>query len=184
MTRASPVPPIFLTWRLTEAEMEERPKRILVIGVGNVHRGDDGVGILVVRLVRESVHGQLRTLEIPGEPLGMLDAWCEADQVFIVDAIQSSDSTLGQVHRWDVHEAAVPAREYRHSSHALSVAQVIELARSLGTLPPSAVVYGVRAGSFVPGEAPSPAVMAGAQEATDRIIAEIRAPQTRFIGRS
>jgi len=153
--------------------MEERPKSVVVMGVGNVHRGDDGVGILVTRLVRERLAGQVRTVELTGEPLAMLDSWREADQVFIVDAIQSGDRSPGQVYRFDVHKASVPAREFCHSTHALSVAQVIELARSLGTLPPFVVVYGIEGANFVLGQSLSPEVEAGAQEVADRIVGEI-----------
>jgi len=154
--------------------MEERSKGVVVIGVGNVYRGDDGVGSLAARLVGERLPGQVHMLAPVGDPLAMLDSWREADQVFIVDAIQSGDKTPGQVLRFDIHEASVPAKAFRHSTHALSVVQVIELARSLGTLPPRVVVYGIEGANFAPGQSLSPAVKAGAREVADRIVGEIR----------
>ena len=61
------------------------------------------------------------------------------------------------------------------SSHGLGLHQAIELARALGQLPGRCVVYAIEGASFEAGAPLSPAVAAGAVEATERVRAEIAA---------
>ena len=53
---------------------------------------------------------------------------------------------------------AVPARTFRSSTHAIGIADTIELARALGRLPGRVRVYGIEAGGFETGASLTPAV--------------------------
>ena len=52
----------------------------------------------------------------------------------LVDAV-ASGAPPGTLHRFDASEDAVPARTFRSSTHAIGIAEAIELARALGRLP-------------------------------------------------
>jgi hypothetical protein len=61
-----------------------------------------------------------------------------ADEAIVVDAV-SSNAQSGAIHRLDAVSTKLPAELYRGSTHALSVAEAVELARALERLPrPSA----------------------------------------------
>ena len=63
-------------------------------------RGDDAVGGMVVRNIRERHLPNVRTLEADGEGTSLIEAWTGAQTVFIVDAV-SSGAEPGTVHKID-----------------------------------------------------------------------------------
>jgi hydrogenase maturation protease len=143
---------------------------VLVIGVGNSYRSDDGAGLEVARRLRES--GAAAVLESEGEPIALLDAWEGAQGVVLIDAI-SSGATPGTIHRFDASREPLPASvRGSTSTHAVGLGEAIELARTLGRLPRRVIVYGIEGESFAAGEELSTAVATALDAAADRVIAE------------
>ena len=140
-----------------------------VVGVGNELRGDDAVGLEVVRQLGLAPDGPARVVECEGEPVGMLDAWEGCDRAILVDAIQSG-AEPGTVRRLEAHAGPLPPELQRASTHLLGVADAVELARALGRLPEQTIVYGIEAESFATGAALSSAVAA----AVPLVVASIR----------
>jgi hydrogenase maturation protease len=105
-----------------------------VIGVGNELRGDDAAGLAVVRRLRERFAPGVRVIESDGDGPHLIDAWQACDVVVLIDAVQSG-AVAGTVHRFDASSAPVPSQPFHYSSHALNVADGIELARALRKLP-------------------------------------------------
>ena len=68
----------------------------------------------------------------------------------------------------------LPATFAGRSTHAFTVAQAIELARSLGRLPARLVVVGIEGRSFEAGAALGPAVAAAIEPAAERVLALLR----------
>ena len=113
--------------------------RILIVGVGNAWRSDDGAGPALARRLGDDP----RVLVYEGEPVGLIEAWAGADEVVIVDAV-SSGAAPGTVHRLDARAEPLPNSELlRGSTHAFGLMETIELARALGRLPPQLLVYGI-----------------------------------------
>ncbi|MES1248794.1 MAG: hydrogenase maturation protease [Actinomycetota bacterium] len=110
-----------------------------VIGVGNELRGDDAVGLAVVRLL-EGAEAALRTCE--GEPVAMLDLWEGFERVVLVDAMHSG-AEPGTIRTIDVGEERLPPELSRASSHLLGVADAVELARTIDRLPPQLTIYAI-----------------------------------------
>ena len=145
--------------------------RCVVVGVGNVYRGDDGAGIAVV----ESIRGRL--------PAGVEVVTCEQEASRVIDAIEGRDAAVlvdascsgaapGTIHRFDASAEPVPARSFRSSTHAFGVGEAIELARALGKLPGTVVVYGIEGHRFTAGEGLSPAVDAAVEPAANAVMGE------------
>ena len=101
-----------------------------------------------------------------------MEAWAGADSVVIVDTV-SSGAPAGTLHRFDAGENAVPARTFRSSTHAIGIADTIELARALGRLPRRVRVYGVEAGGFENGSALTPAVETAVAFLVKNILADL-----------
>ncbi|MGD9419955.1 MAG: hydrogenase maturation protease [Verrucomicrobiota bacterium JB025] len=145
---------------------------IVVIGVGNPYRGDDAVGRLVARRIMESAPPGVTVREESGEGTALMEAWENADVVFLVDAVQSGGAA-GAIHRFDARTQSLPSRFFHYSTHAFSVAESVELARALDRLPPHLIIYGIEGADFSSGEALTPAVAAALDEAALRIRTEI-----------
>ena len=123
--------------------------QVLVIGLGNPDRGDDAVGVAVAREVAAERLG-VNVLEFD-DPSEALDAWDPEDTVILTDAI-SSGGVPGDIHIIDAVAQKLPAGGWAAGgTHALGLAVVVELARSLGRLPRRLVVVGVEAAQFAHG---------------------------------
>ena len=127
---------------------------MIVAGVGNPWRGDDAAGLAVARRVDG--------LALEGDATALLDVFGLADCVIVVDAC-SSAATPGTVRWFDARATPLPVAVLRSSTHAFGVADAIELARTLGRLPPTLEVYAIEGRDFSLGDSLSPAVEAAAE---------------------
>lgn len=149
---------------------------IVVIGIGNRFRGDDGVGIIVARLLRQQVPAGIKIIEASGEGAALMDAWKDTANVFIVDAVQSG-APSGTIHQFDAHTTPIPSRFFHYSTHAFGVAEAIELARALNQLPSRLILYGVEGANFSAGVELSAKV----QPAADAVIAQLLDATKRLV---
>lgn len=149
-------------------------RRILVLGLGNPERGDDGAGRAAARTLRPLLPETVEVTEADGEMTDLLGRLEQADAAFVIDACRSG-APAGTLHRFDVAAAPLPQNGFCLSSHGLGLHAAVELARALDQLPGRCVVYAVEGGSFEAGAPLSPAVAAAAAEAAERVRAEIAA---------
>lgn len=142
-------------------------RRLRIIGLGNALRGDDAVGLVVARRVRELLPGA-DVLELSGEPAELLDVLGDGvEHVVLVDAV-TSGAPPGTVHRLDASEAA-PVVDATTTTHGLGLAETIELGRALERLPPRLLILGVEGRSFEVGAPLSPDVV----RAADALVVEL-----------
>jgi len=149
------------------------PPNVVVIGVGNEYRRDDGAGIAVARRLHERFPSKVTVLEESGEGAALINSWKGATWVLLVDAVRSG-VPAGTIHRLDVRAATVPAGFFHYSTHAFSVAEAIELARSLDQLPRNLIVYGIEGGIFDAGTGLSSEVETAVEELVERAAEEVR----------
>lgn len=140
-------------------------KRTLVIGCGNVDRGDDAAGILVVRRLRQL---GMNVREESGEGCSLLSCWEGADDVIVVDAVVTG-LRAGEIVTWDAHRERLNRAVFRGSTHEFGVADAVELGRILDRLPARLQIFGIEAGHFEAGAAPSPEVLEAVEDAARRI---------------
>jgi hydrogenase maturation protease len=143
-----------------------------VIGVGNPYRGDDRVGLDVVRALRGRLPAGADVRECEGEPAGLIDVMAGAGAVWLVDAVKSGDPP-GTVHRVQADAEELPTRIFGTSTHALGLADAVELARALGRLPAHTVVFGISGAAFGAGEGLAPGVAAAVGPVAEAIRAEM-----------
>ncbi len=153
---------------------------IRIIGLGNVLAGDDGVGILAARRLKarlgkqqaDLVEVQVEVIEAELVGLEVLDLMEGADVVMLVDAARSGHPP-GTLHRLEVSDGPIGKTLFPHSTHALNTVDVLELGRTLGTLPPRVIVFGIEAGTLRAGEALSPEVARALEEVVERLAREV-----------
>ena len=142
---------------------------VVVAGIGNVYRGDDGVGPVAAERLARDVGDGVRVIAGLDDPLMLIDAWEHARLAVVIDAVVS-DAAPGTVHELHV-EGPLPSMFRRLSTHVFSVAQVIELGTVLDRMPARIVVIGVEAANMTQGRMElTPAVAAS----VDVVIARVR----------
>jgi hydrogenase maturation protease len=145
---------------------------VVVIGVGNSLRGDDGAGIAVAERLRELLPDGVSVRVCEEEPTRLIDAFEDAELAIVVDAV-STGSPAGTVHRFDASLAPIPSKELRSSTHALGIGETVELARALGRLPRRTVVFGIEGADFGAGARLTTAASEGVARASASVLEEV-----------
>ena len=127
--------------------------KVVVCGIGNEYRSDDGAGVIVAREVA-NVAPEITFVGPFGEPLDLLGAWDDADLAVIVDATRSGMAP-GTLQILDVSNADLSVGDSvgpaRSSTHGLGVIDTLRLARAVGSDPRRVVIIGIEGQSFQPG---------------------------------
>lgn len=154
--------------------MSERTREgLLVIGIGNAYRADDGIGPLVAaRVERLSLSG-VRVVARSGDALALIEDWSDAKAVILIDAA-SSGAPPGTIHRLDLTAGELPRELSLSSTHALGIAQAIGLARAIGRLPQQLIVYAIAGTCFEAGQQMTAPVRAIAGQAVERVVCDLR----------
>jgi len=145
---------------------------ILVVGIGNPDRGDDGVGPAVLSRLRGRLPDGVRVLECAGDVLDLIDQWTGFATALLVDAT-APGGRGGRIRRVDLADQKLPADFSRNSTHAFGLAETVELARSLGRLPRHLAAYLVEGEQFDIGTPLSPAVAEAVDTVAERILVEL-----------
>jgi len=122
--------------------------RILMMGIGNFERGDDAAGLEVIRRLKAFGLQSCDFSVTDGEPSKLMDLWEAYDHVIAIDAVFTGANPAGTIYRWDVIADRLPADCSYTSSHALGLADAIELARVLRRLPKIMEVVGIEAEEY------------------------------------
>ncbi len=133
---------------------------ILFLGVGNLHRADDGVGPRLAEKLAADKAFMKKGVEVQphsGEGVSLMHLWEGAERVVIVDAMKSG-ATLGSIQRFDAIHEPLHHGVFRYSSHLFGLAEATEMARQLGSLPKTMIIFGIEGQEFTFGEAMSPVV--------------------------
>ncbi|MFI2435931.1 hydrogenase maturation protease [Streptomyces sp. NPDC018693] len=161
---------------------------IVVVGVGNDFRHDDGVGWAVVARLRERAGAgagpgpgpEFATCD--GDPGRLIGLWEGAALAVVVDAAHAHPGHPGRVHRLEVDGGRLD-RPSATSSHGLGLGEAVELARVLGLLPERLVVYAVEGAQTDFGTGLTPAVAAAVEPLVDAVEEEIARHRRATAGR-
>ncbi len=142
-----------------------------IIGLGNPSRGDDAAGLLAARLVRALSGGAVDVRESAAGGAALPELMEGAERVILIDAARSGREP-GTVHRLEASAGRIAREDFPCSTHDMGLADAIELARALGTLPRQVIVYGIEAGSLEAGAAVTSAVRLAVETVARRILNE------------
>ena len=117
---------------------KEEPVRLLIVGLGNVLMGDDGVGVHAVRALLEEPIAGVTAVEVGTAVFDALHLFEECDVVLALDAIQAGEEP-GAVYQLVPDDAA--ARAPGSSMHELGVRDALAMLPSEKR--PRLVVLGV-----------------------------------------
>ena len=115
------------------------PKKTLILGIGNLLLGDEGVGVHAARaLQKEGCPGDVEILEIGTAILDALPALEKADRVIVLDAMKY-DGNPGSVYRIPLGKCE--KSQCIASMHGFDIFRVLALTGR--DEPPEVMVFGV-----------------------------------------
>jgi hydrogenase maturation protease len=157
---------------------------LLVLGLGNVLCGDDGLGVVAVHLLERRYRGPDGVQVLDGGTLGLslLPYLEQAEQAILVDAIRA-DHPPGTLVRLEGDDVA-PAVAARLSVHQVGVVDLLDAARWRGRLPQRLVLLGLVPESLELGVRRTAAVEAALPALVEAVVAEARALGQAFVART
>ncbi len=146
---------------------------ILIVGIGNEYRSDDGVGLVVARELQAKKLQHILVTESNGDGAELMEMWKSAATVILVDAV-SSGAKPGTIYRLAALTQPVPASFSFPSTHAFGVAEALGLARALDQLPPCLTIYAIEGKNFAAGSELSLEVEKAVREVVERVTCEVQ----------
>ena len=146
--------------------------RTLLIGVGAPLRGDDSVGLHVVRrLVARGLPPGWAAAEVSGDWLALVDRLEGVERLVVVDAWAGAEAP-GSIVEWSLPAAADP-RGVPALGHGVGLVELLGLARLLGIAGPIETrIIGIQVADLSRySESCSPAVAAAIDEVCARVLA-------------
>ena len=83
--------------------------KVLIIGIGNEFRQDDGIGILIARKIKLMNLPNIEVHEASGEGSELIEMWKGKSSVIIVDAVNSGKES-GKIYYFDAVTQAPPTK--------------------------------------------------------------------------
>ncbi len=149
-------------------------KSVLVIGIGNPYRSDDGVGPLIADQVMEMVPDQVDVRSGIKDGFSLIHLWREYDHVYLIDAV-SSGQIPGKFYRFNALTGPLPRNFFtNYSTHSIDIPDTIALAKNIHILPEKLIIYGVEGKDFTIGTKLSNEVRRAAFIVVERIRKEIK----------
>ena len=145
---------------------------MMVIGLGNEFRHDDAIGLVAARRLGER---GIPAEEHEGDLATLMSRWAGADGLILIDAV-TSGAAPGTVHRLDVTASPLKRELFKGSTHALGLADAVELSRALGTLPARVLVFGVEVRDVNTGIGLSPEVEQALPGLVEEVLACMKHP--------
>ena len=127
--------------------MSIKNNKVLIIGIGNEFRGDDGAGIICARKIREKVNSNTSVIENNGDGASLMESWKGFNKVILIDSV-SSGAKPGTIKKFYGNEAEFLKGNPVHSSHLFSVAEALQTSKILNTFPGNLVIYGIEGKSY------------------------------------
>lgn len=149
------------------------PRKIVVIGVGNLLLKDEGAGIHVLQaLEKKNLPPGVQLFDGGVSGIGLLDFFQGASKALLIDAADMNRKP-GTVLRFTPEDLRAQAQEIKFSVHDIGVAEVLELAKALGQSPEEVVIIGIQPKEIDWGTDLTPEVQASIPEVLQIIQEEI-----------
>lgn len=114
-----------------------------IIAVGNSFFGDDGIGEAVLHALRDIPEMKdIPLIDAATDAIGLIDHFTNTDHVILIDAAQMG-ANPGTVKVMNEAKARLAIQQDHISLHGISIADTIELARKIDSLPKKITIIGV-----------------------------------------
>lgn len=145
---------------------------MVVIGVGNEYRRDDGAGLAVVTSLRDRVPPGVELVLTDGEPTRLIETWTGAVLAVVVDAVRADPPAPGRVHRFEL-DRPLAGETRTASSHGFGLDDAIQLALALDRMPGRLIVHAIEAADLTQGPGLSAPVAAAVDTVARAVLADL-----------
>ncbi|MBW0014507.1 hydrogenase maturation protease [Mycobacterium sp.] len=144
---------------------------VVVVGLGNSYRKDDGVGAAAAAALHLLALPHVRVVTGIAEPTELLEVWSGARLVVVIDGAAATPPTPGRVRRCQLSD--VVCGPGKLSCHRVDIGPALELGKVLGRVPDDLVVITVDVADTGHGVGLTPAVARAVPEAVRMAVGEI-----------
>lgn len=146
---------------------------LIVVGIGNPYRGDDGAGWAIIDGLKKKLSPAIELVKQRGDIAELIDIFAQYNTVYLVDAYQSH-ALMDSWKRIDIHQEPIPDEQPQTSTHGFSIAQAISLAKNLDQLPKKLILYAIKGDNYTISDHLSPSVAKSIDEVMEAILKEIQ----------
>ncbi|GLP95610.1 HyaD/HybD family hydrogenase maturation endopeptidase [Paraferrimonas sedimenticola] len=118
-------------------------KRILVLGIGNLLYGDEGIGVHMVQLLKRKYRfSGASTLDIvDGGTLAhaLIPLIAQYDHLIVIDTVNANNARPGEVYWFDFDKAPSEV-DWQGSAHEVEMLQTLNMMDMVGDRPPTFVL--------------------------------------------
>ncbi len=144
----------------------------LVLGVGNILLGDEGVGVRVIQAMKEKkLPGNVELLDGGTASLDLLDSLSNREKVIIVDAVKGGGKP-GTLYHFSLCDITAE-RKNLNSLHQIGLLETLAMAEYLGCAPHHVTIYGIEPKKVDWGLELSPEVAAVVPRVIELLMAEL-----------
>lgn len=154
---------------------------VVIVGLGNSYRRDDGVGIVAAAALSDVALPGVRVVTGIVEPMSLLEAWSGARLAVVIDAAVMMPSMPGRVRRCTLDDVITASEGL--SSHSIDIGRSHALGQALGRVPDEIVVFAIEVADTGYGIGLTPQVADAVPQVVSMAVAEIsrnRGPARRL----
>jgi hydrogenase maturation protease len=149
------------------------PKKIVILGVGNILLSDEGVGVHVANeLMKLDLPPGVTVVEGGTDGFRLIDIIAEADRLIVIDAVKGG-AVPGSIYRFNIDEVKDCPPGFKTSVHQIGILEVINLSSLIGKTPNTTVI-GVEPKSLGMGMELSPEIKAKIPRIIELIKEEVK----------
>jgi len=115
---------------------------ILVMGVGNILLGDEGVGVRAIEAMRDmKLPNNVELLDVGTGALDIIDIITNREKVIIIDAVRGGGEP-GEVYRFTPNDIVIQ-NQTPISVHQFDIPGTLIMAELVGCMPQQVVIFGI-----------------------------------------
>lgn len=155
---------------------------VVVIGIGNRYRRDDGSALLVLAALADRLPSAVPVVDSDGDPTRLIDSWTGADLAVVVETVRSGKppGTVAVVDD-DALLGASAGSGRNQGSHSLGLLEAIALGTAVGRLPRRLRVVGIEPEDLGWGDQVTDAVAGGIEPAAALVLDIVRGADGRSL---
>ena len=150
------------------------PKKIVIVGVGNILMGDEGIGVVLVKLLEKNKYTEkIDFIDAGTSFFNVVSGLRNYDKVIIIDSVLGGKSP-GTMYRFEISDIEETGINGMLSAHDLGVMQSIKLEKLVGDFPEDTVFFGIEPKSIDLSMELSDKVQEKVEQIIDKIVEELK----------
>ncbi len=123
--------------------MTKNRKPILILGIGNILLGDEGIGVHVIETLRHiSLSEEVELVDGGTAGADIIDIIADREKIMIVDSMETDDEP-GTIRIFSIDDFR-PLNNLTVSLHSLGIVETICMTKLLGCAPREVIIFGIK----------------------------------------